>query len=60
MALATNRLTAMVAGFWAALPMDYALRIAGVSTWTSPTPSPCRGRKKSIRWRRRCCFGRCG
>jgi hypothetical protein len=29
MALSTNRLTALNAGFWAALPLDYLLRITG-------------------------------
>ncbi|MFF5727643.1 class I SAM-dependent DNA methyltransferase [[Kitasatospora] papulosa] len=31
MALANNRLTALSAGFWAALPLDYLLRITGRS-----------------------------
>ena len=29
MALSSNRTTALVAGFWSALPLDYALRIGG-------------------------------
>ena len=29
MALGSNRMTALVAGFWSALPLDYALRIGG-------------------------------
>ena len=29
MALSSNRMTALVAGFWSALPLDYALRIGG-------------------------------
>ncbi|OKI61681.1 restriction endonuclease [Micromonospora sp. CB01531] len=32
LALPTNRETALVAGFWASLPLDYLIRIAGKST----------------------------
>ncbi|MFF7646616.1 class I SAM-dependent DNA methyltransferase [Streptomyces canus] len=46
MALANNRLTALNAGFWAALPLDYLLRITGRSDLQSgaarkmPAPDP--------------------
>jgi hypothetical protein len=47
MALRDNRLTALNAGFWAALPLDYLLRItgradltpAGVKSMPAPTPN---------------------
>ncbi|MER7883299.1 class I SAM-dependent DNA methyltransferase [Streptomyces fimicarius] len=46
MAMADNRLTALNAGFWAALPLDYLLRITGRShlqvaeTRKMPAPDP--------------------
>ncbi|MEU6178887.1 class I SAM-dependent DNA methyltransferase [Streptomyces coeruleorubidus] len=47
MALSSNRLTALNAGFWSALPLDYLLRItgradltpAGVKQMPAPTPA---------------------
>ncbi|MFG3198504.1 class I SAM-dependent DNA methyltransferase [Streptomyces sp. NPDC048208] len=45
-ALADNRLTALAAGFWAALPLDYLLRIVGrphlqvAETDKMPAPTP--------------------
>lgn len=45
-ALSTNHMTAMTAGFWAALPLDYLLRITGKANLhaadaaTMPAPSP--------------------
>ncbi|MER6782266.1 MULTISPECIES: Eco57I restriction-modification methylase domain-containing protein [unclassified Streptomyces] len=46
MALVNNRLTALVAGFWASLPIDYLLRITGRTDLTPasakriPAPDP--------------------
>ncbi|WP_055711909.1 hypothetical protein [Streptomyces torulosus] len=37
MALANDRMTALIAGFWASLPLDYLLRITGRSDLTPAT-----------------------